>query len=63
MEKITPERIEQLAAERGMRINALCRLADVNRSIFTRWKNGSTSPTVETVNRLIAAAQPDVPPD
>lgn len=46
-----------------MSINALCRIAGVNRSIYTRWKNGTTSPTVETVNRLIAAAQAEAPPD
>lgn len=55
MDPITPELIEAQAKAVGVSINQLCRRAGVARSIFTRWKAGITSPSVENVNRLIAA--------
>lgn len=53
MDPITPDQIEAKAKAAGMSINQLCKEAGVARSIFTRWKNGDTSPSVDNVNRLI----------
>lgn len=63
MKPITPEQIEEAARKAGKSMSRVCREADVTRSAFTRWKSKKASPTVETVNRLIAAAQAEAPPD
>lgn len=57
MHPITPEQIEEAARCSGKSMNRVCQDAAVPRSAFTRWKNGSSSPTLDTVNRLIAATQ------
>lgn len=60
IEVITAERIEAAAKAAGRSLNGLCRDASVPRSVFTRWKQGRHSPSVEAVNRLIRALQEGV---
>lgn len=49
--------LEQQAIEAGITINDLCDAANIARSTFTRWKNGTNGATFLTVNKLSAALE------
>lgn len=53
---LTPADIERLAAAAGRTMAAVCRDAGVAPSTFTRWKNGTTEPTLDVYRRLVQAA-------
>lgn len=50
----TPFEIERLALERGLSIAAMCRRADLDPSIFFRWKAGNDI-TLGSISRLLDA--------
>ena len=53
---LTPEYIERLRVEAGMRVGELCAAADVHRSVWSRWQGGRYNPSVEIVRKLRDAA-------
>jgi hypothetical protein len=58
---MTPEEIELCAAQRGLSIAALCRLAKISPSTFWRWRALSKKLSLERYDRLVAALE-SVPP-
>jgi len=44
--------LELRAKGKGISINRLCRQASIARSTFSRWKAGTTEPTVSVYRRL-----------
>jgi transcriptional regulator with XRE-family HTH domain len=53
---MTPIDVEDMAKKAGMTMAEVCRRAGVAKSTFTRWKNGSTEPTLDVYRRLRDAA-------
>lgn len=53
--------IELMAHRAGMTMADVCRRAGVAPSTFSRWKCGSTSPTLEIVRRLMDATHAALP--
>jgi hypothetical protein len=53
---LSPGQIEVRAKSAGLIVTALCRRAGVAQSTFTRWKNGTTEPTLDVYRRLRDAA-------
>lgn len=47
--------LETLAKARGVGVPELCRLGDISRSTYTRWKSGAVLPQTKRLHRLIAA--------
>lgn len=58
----TKQKIAQI--ERHLRkarvsVNSVCRRADVDRSTWTRWKNGDTEPNTKTWRKVVEALPED----
>jgi hypothetical protein len=51
----SPRDVERLAFEAGTSIAELCRRAGVTTQTFRNWKFGRFSPSLDTVQRLVAA--------
>lgn len=47
--------LEKRAESAGISISELCQKANVARSTFTRWKNGTSSPTLSIIAKLESA--------
>ena len=58
---LTPSDIEALAAEAGKSIAQVCRDAGIAQSTFSRWKRGTTEPTLDVYRRLRDAATKPLP--
>jgi transcriptional regulator with XRE-family HTH domain len=54
---LTSAEVESLAREAGLTMNEVCRRAGVARSIFTRWKGGETTPSLENYQRMVRAVR------
>jgi len=52
-----PSEIKAAALGRGLSIGAMCRRADVDPALFYRWQNGSASPTLATVQKMLDAIE------
>jgi transcriptional regulator with XRE-family HTH domain len=52
-----PSEIETLARSVGRSMADVCRIAGVAQSTFSRWKKGTTSPTLEVCRRLTQAVR------
>lgn len=48
----TPEDIEAALKRRKLSLASMLRRADLDGQTFMRWKNGRTSPTLSTVQRM-----------
>lgn len=47
--------IERELSEKGRRVSDLCEAAGINRSTWTRWKSGATSPLMAAWERVEGA--------
>jgi predicted transcriptional regulator len=54
---LTPADIESRAKAAGVTIGALCKTASVDRSTFTRWKQGTSDPKLSVYTRFLAAVE------
>ncbi|GBQ90031.1 hypothetical protein GCM10007866_16280 [Gluconobacter albidus] len=54
----TPTEIEAAAKSSGRSMRDVCTNAGVAVSTWTRWKRGTTSPRIDVVERIAAAALP-----
>lgn len=54
---LTPIEVEEQAKSAGWTMAEVCRIAGVAQSTFTRWKNGTTCPSVDVALRLRDAAR------
>ena len=54
-ELCTASEIEDRARATGRNMTQICREARVAPSIFSRWKNGQTTPSLENYSRLLSA--------
>lgn len=52
----TPADFEDACAESGISVAKLCRMADIERSTFTKWKAGGGA-TLNTIEKLLAALE------
>ena len=58
----TPRDIEIMAIHAGISVAQACRNADVSPAVFTRWKRGKGTPTLESLGKIMVAlraAKPD----
>ena len=51
----TPQDIEIMAIRAGISVAQACRDARVAPAVFTRWKRGETTPTLESLGKIMAA--------
>ena len=49
---LTPSDVEEQARGAGLTIADVCHRAGIAASTFTRWKNGTTKPTLEVYERI-----------
>jgi hypothetical protein len=49
-----PEDLEIMAVRARISVAEACRRASVTPDVFTRWKRGTTSPSIENVRKIIA---------
>jgi transcriptional regulator with XRE-family HTH domain len=52
---LTAQEIETAAREAGLSMAEVCRRAGIAQSTFTRWKRGTTEPTIGVYGRLVKA--------
>lgn len=50
----TPQELEILALKAGISMTEACRVARISPAVFHRWKRGMSSPTLESLGKLIA---------
>lgn len=56
-ELLSPGDIEARARLAGLSLAELCRRAGIAQSTFTRWKAGTTEPTLSVYRRLLAVTE------
>lgn len=54
--------MEKALKERGISIDRLCTEASINKSTWTRWKNGVVSPTFRSWDEVVTAYRALVAP-
>ena len=54
---LTPTEIEACARAGGLTMAQVCKRANVAQSTFSRWKAGSTEPTIGVYRRIVDAAR------
>lgn len=51
----TPQDLEIMAVKAGITMAEACRKAGLSPAVFSRWKRGSSSPTLKSLEELMAA--------
>lgn len=54
---LTPELLEDRARTAGLSMAEVCRRAGIAQSTFSRWKSGTTEPTLDVYRRLCEAVE------
>lgn len=55
MDKINGQKLKEMRIERGLSIRKLAELAGVNKSTIMRIEKGEMSPTIDIVEKILAA--------